>query len=245
MLTTIIVDDENKGRQTLQKILFLLQAQVNIIGEASSVAEAVQSINQLKPELVFLDINLGDGTGFDVLEQIQYKNFQLIFITAHEEFALKAFRYSAIDYITKPIDPDVLESALQKVYKQNKQTNLEQKLEALFLNKQKINKLALPSTTGLELVKVSEIVRCESSNNYTTFYLNNQRKILVSKTLKEYEELLIEEGFFRIHQSHLINLEYATGYNKLDGGFVQMADGSQIEISRRKKDAFLDLLTKR
>ncbi|MFY7963691.1 MAG: LytR/AlgR family response regulator transcription factor [Chitinophagaceae bacterium] len=245
MLTTIIVDDENKGRQTLQKILFLLQAQVNIIGEASSVAEAVQSINQLKPELVFLDINLGDGTGFDVLEQIQYKNFQLIFITAHEEFALKAFRYSAIDYITKPIDPDVLESALQKVYKQNKQTNLEQKLEALFLNKQKINKLALPSTTGLELVKVSEIVRCESSNNYTTFYLNNQRKILVSKTLKEYEELLMEEGFFRIHQSHLINLEYATGYNKLDGGFVQMADGSQIEISRRKKDAFLDLLTKR
>jgi two-component system, LytTR family, response regulator len=245
MLTTIIVDDENKGRQTLQKILFLLQAQVNIIGEASSVAEALQSINQLKPELVFLDINLGDGTGFDVLEQIQYKNFQLIFITAHEEFALKAFRYSAIDYITKPIDPDVLESALQKVYKQNKQTNLEQKLEALFLNKQKINKLALPSTTGLELVKVSEIVRCESSNNYTTFYLNNQRKILVSKTLKEYEELLMEEGFFRIHQSHLINLEYATGYNKLDGGFVQMADGSQIEISRRKKDAFLDLLTKR
>jgi two-component system LytT family response regulator len=245
MLTTIIVDDENKGRQTLQKLLFLLQAQITVIAEASSVTEAIQSINQLKPELVFLDINLGDGTGFDVLEKIEYKNFQLVFITAHEEFALKAFRYSAIDYITKPIDPDVLESALQKVYKQTKQINLEQRLEALFFNKQKLNKLALPSTNGLELVKVTEIIRCESSNNYTLFFLQNQKKIMVTKTLKEYEELLVEEGFFRIHQSHLINLEYATGYNKLDGGYVQMADGSQIEISRRKKDAFLDLLTKR
>lgn len=244
MLSTIIIDDENKGRETLKQLLVLLKANVNIIAEASSVTEAVTCINQHKPELVFLDIQMGDGTGFDVLEHITYKNFQLIFITAHEEYALKAFRYSAIDYITKPIDPDVLDAALQKVYKLNKQFNLDQKLEALFQNKQKLNKLALPSTVGIQLVKTQDIIRCEASNNYTLFYLSDAKKIMVTKTLKEYEELLADEGFFRVHQSHLINLEFVTGYLKHDGGYVQMTDGSQIELSRRKKDAFLTLITR-
>lgn len=243
MLNAVIIDDENKGRQTLAKLLALLNAEVNIVAEAASVAEGVSTINQHKPELVFLDIQMGDGTGFDVLEQITHKNFQLIFITAHEEYALKAFRYSAIDYITKPIDPDALEAALQKVYKLNKQFNLDQKLEALFQNRQKLNKLALPSTTGILLVKTQDIIRCEASNNYTLFYLTGSKKVMVTKTLKEYEEILSNEGFFRVHQSHLINMEYVNGYLKQDGGYAQMSDGSQIELSRRKKDAFIQLIT--
>ena len=245
MLKTIIVDDENKGRQTLKQLLLLLNAPVEIIAEATNVKEAVQLIQDNQPELVFLDIQLTDGTGFNVLEQITFKNFQLIFITAHEEFALKAFRYSAIDYITKPIDPDILDAALKKVLSHNQQFSLEKKLEALLQNKQKIHKLALPSTNGIQLAKTQDIVRCEASNNYTLFYLADGKKIMVTKTLKEYEELLMQDGFFRVHQSHLINLDFVSGYLKQDGGYVQMTDGSQIEISRRKKDAFLTLITQK
>ncbi len=244
-MKTLIVDDENKGRQTLKQLLLLLNAPVTIVAEATNVQEAVKEIQEKQPELVFLDIQLTDGTGFDVLEQITFKNFHLIFITAHEEFALKAFRYSAIDYITKPIDPDILDSAIKKVQNLHQQFSLEKKLEVLLQNKQKVNKLALPSTNGIQLAKIQDIIRCEASNNYTLFYLTDGKKIMVTKTLKDYEEMLMNDGFFRVHQSHLINLDFVSGYLKQDGGYVQMTDGSQIEISRRKKDAFLSLITQK
>ncbi len=244
-MKTLIVDDENKGRQTLKQLLLLLNAPVTIVAEATNVQGAVKEIQEKQPELVFLDIQLTDGTGFDVLEQITFKNFHLIFITAHEEFALKAFRYSAIDYITKPIDPDILDSAIKKVQNLHQQFSLEKKLEVLLQNKQKVHKLALPSTNGIQLAKVQDIIRCEASNNYTLFYLTDGKKIMVTKTLKDYEEMLMNDGFFRVHQSHLINLDFVSGYLKQDGGYVQMTDGSQIEISRRKKDAFLSLITQK
>jgi two-component system LytT family response regulator len=238
-LKAVIVDDENKGRSALQSLLRLIDDGVELIGEAGSVAEGVASIEQLQPDLVFLDIQMGDGTGFDLLEKLRFKAFQLIFTTAHDEYALKAFRYSAIDYLTKPIDPDLLAEALRKVRENYKKYDLSLKLEALVQNRNRMQRLALPSLKGIELVRKEEIVRCESANNYTVFHLTNQREIVVTKTLKEFEEMLASEGFFRVHQSHLINLNAVAQYLKEDGGYALMSDGTKVEVSRRKKEAFL------
>lgn len=238
-LKAVVVDDENKGRSALKSLLQLIDDGVEIIGEAGSVAEGVTTIEQRQPDLVFLDIQMGDGTGFDLLEKLRFKEFQLIFTTAHDEFALKAFRYSAIDYLTKPIDPDLLAEALKKVRENYKKYDLNLKLEALVQNRNRIQRLALPSLKGIELVRKDEVVRCESANNYTVFHLTNQREIVVTKTLKEFEDMLTGEGFLRVHQSHLINLNEVVQYLKEDGGYALMSDGSKVEVSRRKKEAFL------
>lgn len=238
-LKAVVVDDENKGRSALKSLLQLIDENVEIIGEAGSVAEGVSTIEQRQPDLVFLDIQMGDGTGFDLLEKLRFKEFQLIFTTAHDEFALKAFRYSAIDYLTKPIDPDLLAEALIKVRENYKKYDLNLKLEALVQNRNRIQRLALPSLKGIELVRKDEVVRCESANNYTVFHLTNQREIVVTKTLKEFEDMLTGEGFLRVHQSHLINLNEVVQYLKEDGGYALMSDGSKVEVSRRKKEAFL------
>lgn len=238
-LKAVVVDDENKGRSALKSLLQLIDDSVEIIGEAGSVAEGVTTIEQRQPDLVFLDIQMGDGTGFDLLEKLRFKEFQLIFTTAHDEFALKAFRYSAIDYLTKPIDPDLLAEALKKVRENYKKYDLNLKLEALVQNRNRIQRLALPSLKGIELVRKDEVVRCESANNYTVFHLTNQREIVVTKTLKEFEDMLTGEGFLRVHQSHLINLNEVVQYLKEDGGYALMSDGSKVEVSRRKKEAFL------
>lgn len=238
-LKAVVVDDENKGRSALKSLLQLIDENVEIIGEAGSVAEGVSTIEQRQPDLVFLDIQMGDGTGFDLLEKLRFKEFQLIFTTAHDEFALKAFRYSAIDYLTKPIDPDLLAEALKKVRENYKKYDLNLKLEALVQNRNRIQRLALPSLKGIELVRKDEVVRCESANNYTVFHLTNQREIVVTKTLKEFEDMLTGEGFLRVHQSHLINLNEVVQYLKEDGGYALMSDGSKVEVSRRKKEAFL------
>jgi two-component system LytT family response regulator len=238
-IQAIIVDDESKGRSALRRLVHLLDDSIEIIDEAASVKEGVQKIDQLQPDLVFLDIQMSDGTGFDLLEKLHFKNFQLIFTTAHDEYALRAFRYSAIDYLTKPIDPDLLKDTLLKVRENNKKYDLNLKLEALVQNRSKIQRLALPSLKGIELVRKEDIVRCESSNNYTVFHLKDKREVVVTKTLKEFEEMLEGEGFFRIHQSHLINLNSVLQYIKEDGGYALMEDGSKVEVSRRKKEAFL------
>ena len=242
MLKTLIVDDEAKGRNTLNQLLLLLDAPIDVIGEAASVQEAVAQINNLQPELVFLDIMMQDGTGFDVLEQIQFKNFQLVFVTAFDEYALKAFRYAAFDYITKPIDPDLLQKTLNRLQKWQENKSIEQKIEALIQNKSRINKLALHDAQGIQLVRLQDIIHCESQNNYTQFYVVGRKPILVSRTLKEFDELLTPEGFFRVHQSHLINLNKIKQFIKQDGGYVEMEDGSRIEVSRRKKEELLKIL---
>lgn len=239
MWRTIIVDDEAKGRQSLIKMLQLLHAPVEIVAEAASVETAVALIDSHKPQLVFLDIQLQKGTGFDVLEQLQFKDFQLIFVTAYDQYALKAFRYAAMDYLTKPIDPDQLQEALQRLPAKETPTYNSEKIHALQANKNELHRLALNDAQGIQLVKVQDIIYCSAQNNYTEFHLKDGQKHLVSKTLKEYEELLSEAGFFRVHQSYLINLEEVSQYLKQDGGYVQMSDGSLIGVSRRKKEELL------
>lgn len=242
-MKAILIDDEAKGRSALKNLLTLLDDSVQVVAEASSVAEGVALIDDSEPELVFLDIQMDDGTGFDVLEQIRYKDFQLIFVTAHDEYALRAFRYSAIDYLTKPVDPDLLQDALLKVRENSEKYDLNLKLEALVQNRSKVQKLALPSLKGIELVKKEEVVRCESSNNYTVFHLKDKKQIVVTKTLKEFEEMLSPEGFFRIHQSHLVNLDAVVRFLKEDGGYALMEDGTRVEVSRRKKEAFVQAIS--
>lgn len=242
-LKAIIVDDESKGRSALRNLLTLIDDSVEVIDEAGSLAEGVSSIDNNEPDLVFLDIQMADGTGFDLLEKITFKDFQLVFITAHDEYALKAFRYSAIDYLTKPVDPDLLRNALQKVRENNKKYDLNLKLEALVQNRSKMQKLALPSLKGIELVKKEDIIRCESANNYTVFHLKSGREVVVTKTLKEFEEMLSPEGFFRVHQSHLVNLDGVVQFLKEDGGYALMEDGTKVEVSRRKKEAFLQAIS--
>ena len=238
-MRTVIIDDENKGRAALKALINLLDPSVEVIGEAYSVEAGKVLIDKEEPDLVLLDIRMGDGTGFDLLEKLHFKDFNLIFTTAHEEYALRAFRYSAIDYLTKPIDPDLLLDAIHKVKEHHKKYDLNLKLEALVQNRNRIQKLALPSLKGIELIKKEEVIRCESANNYTVFHLRDKREIVVTKTLKEFEEMLESEGFLRIHQSHLVNLDAVVQYIKEDGGYALMEDGSKVEVSRRKKDAFL------
>ena len=241
MFKAIIVDDENKGRRSLQRLLELLQAPVKIIDTAATVSEAVSKIDTLEPELVFLDIMLQQGTGFDVLEKIKHKNFHLIFVTAYDQYALKAFRYSAIDYLTKPLDPDLLEESLLRLTEKPGEQELSPKLEALKDNQKSLHKLALHDAQGIQLVRVTNILYCTSHNNYTEFHLMDHKPILVSRTLKEFDELLGQNGFFRVHQSYLINLNRITQYLKQDGGYVKMEDGTFIGVSRRKKEELLKL----
>ncbi len=241
MFKTIIVDDENKGRRSLQRLLELLQAPVEIVDTAATVGEAVSKIDALKPELVFLDIMLQQGTGFDVLEKISHKNFHLIFVTAYDQYALKAFRYSAIDYLTKPLDPDLLEESLLRLTEKPGEQELSPKLEALKDNQKSLDKLALHDAQGIQLVRVRDILYCTSHNNYTEFHLVDQKPIVVSRTLKEFDELLGQNGFFRVHQSYLININRITQYLKQDGGYVKMEDGTLIGVSRRKKEELLKL----
>jgi two-component system LytT family response regulator len=241
MFKTIIVDDENKGRRSLQRLLELLKAPVDIIDTAANVSEAVLKIDSLKPDLVFMDIMLQQGTGFDVLEKISFKSFHLIFVTAFDQHALKAFRYSAIDYLTKPLDPDLLEGSIKRLLESKPSDELSTKLEALKDNHKSLEKLALHDAQGIQLIKINEILFCKSSNNYTEFHLTNQKVILVSRTLKEFDELLNHNGFFRVHQTYLINLNRVSQYLKQDGGYVKMEDGTLIGVSRRKKEELLKL----
>lgn len=242
MVRTIIIDDELQGRKTLRNFIGKYCPNVEIVGEAESVKSGVEAVILHSPDLILLDINLPDGTGFDLLEKLPKMDFKVIFVTAYNQHAIKAFKYSAIDYILKPIDPDLLVEAISKVKKDDRLSEIEKKLEALLSNRKSVEKLALPSSNGILLVKIDDIIRCESDSNYTNIFLINKQKILVTKTLKDYDDILSDVGFFRIHKSHLINLRYVKQYIKGEGGYVIMEDNSQVEVSRRRKDEFVTAL---
>ncbi|MBN2682773.1 MAG: response regulator transcription factor [Bacteroidales bacterium] len=239
MIRTIIIDDEMQGRKTLRNFINKYCSNVEIVGEAESVKEGLEAIILNSPDLILLDINLPDGTGFDLLEKLPKMDFKVIFVTAYNQHAIKAFKYSAIDYILKPIDPDLLVEAISKVKKDDRLSEIEKKLEALLSNRKSVEKLALPSSNGILLVKIDDIIRCESDSNYTNIFLQNKQKILVTKTLKDYDDILSDVGFFRVHKSHLINLRFVKQYIKGEGGYVIMEDNSQVEVSRRRKDEFI------
>lgn len=245
MIKTIIIDDEVKARDTIQNMLQTYCKDIEIIGTAGSVKEGVSVLNNNSPDLVFLDIKMGDGTGFDLLRKLNKINFVLIFITAFEEFAIRAIKFSALDYILKPLDPDELISAVEKAKDAIEKENISLRLEALYENLDGLNnkskKIVLKTTNSVHIVNIADIIRCESEKNYTHFYTTEKEEITVSKTLKEFSEMLVDFGFYRIHQSHLVNLVHVKRYDKAEGGNLVMDDNSIVPVSYRKKEELVKL----
>lgn len=244
-MKVLIVDDEELARNTLKNILENNHKDLKVVGEADSVNTALALIKSETPDLVFLDIDLKDGSGFDVLNSMNEINFKSIFVTAHHEYAIKAIKFSAFDYILKPVSELEIGAAIDKIKKQKLAEVNNYHMKALISNSDLTStegkKIILKTAESIHLVNINDIIRCEADNNYTTFYVNDNHKIVVSKGLKEYEELLSEFGFFRVHQSHLINLKEIKRYNKRDGGYLQLSDGSHIPVSQRKKQKLLEL----
>lgn len=245
MLKVLIVDDEQNARDVIAVILKKNCAGIDLVGEADGVQTGITAIRELKPDLVLLDIHLKDGTGFDLLKQLGEPEFKIIFITAYEEYALKAFKFSATDYILKPINSKELLDSVGRVVQDFKATTAAE-LAALNRNysnqSKESKKIILKTSDSIYVVPVTDIIRCESDTYYTKFYLNDGEKIMVSNTLKSYDELLSEFGFFRVHQSHLINMDYFSKFKKVDGGFAVMKDGSEIPVAMRKKELFLQMI---
>ena len=243
-LTALIVDDELQSRSLIKKLV--KDHFPNLITEeAETVSVAKEKITQLRPDLVFLDVQMRGETGFDLLDNLGKINFGLIFTTAHSEFAIKAFRYSALDYLMKPIDTEEFKFATGKalVRIQNLQSSAEQVdfLKELRSNQKIPDKLTIPTTEGLLFVSIKDILYCHAVGNYTEFHLVNRKKIVSSYTLGYYDELLAGQQFFRVHRSYLINLSHIKMYKRGDGGTIIMNDDEEIEVSRNHKEAFLKL----
>ncbi len=240
MIRAIIIDDIPEARTVLKSDLENYCPSIEVVGEAEGVVTGAKCINELKPDLVFLDIQMKDGSGFDLLEILPIKNFKLIFTTASDEYALKAFKFSAVDYLLKPIDPDELMEAVNRVEHQEKAS------ERISLLKENLNhpkRIALNTLDKIHIVQVAEIVRCESSVNYTMFYFTDDTKLLVTKTLKEFDQLLSDHDFIRVHQSHLINVKFIKGFTKSDG-YIFLKDGTKIPVSTRKKQVLMEMIQK-
>ncbi|MAB49550.1 MAG: DNA-binding response regulator [Flavobacteriaceae bacterium] len=236
-MQAIIVEDKTYIRKGLLNLLELIDTDVKVVGECESVKEAVIVAKACKPELVFLDINLTDGNAFDFLEQTKHLNFKVIFITAYEEFALKALKMGAVDYLLKPVDVEELKIALDKV----KQLSVTEQKEQINVAKQIWNnqedKLILSLQDSFQVVDLNELMYCESDKGYTTFYCNDGKKHLVSKTLKEFEERLTKINFTRPHQSFMVNLKFIDKYDK--SGVIHLKNGKKIPVSSRKKEQFV------
>lgn len=236
MVSIVVIDDESKARETLINILGLSSEALKVSGEADSVKSGYEMIQKIKPDLVLLDINLSDGTGFDLLQKFNSILFKIIFITAYEEYAIQAFKFSAIDYILKPVVAGELHKAVEKAVYTISREDTELKLSALLSNLETVKKIVLKTAESIHIVQVCNIIRCEADINYTTFYLKNAQNLLVSKTLKEFSELLEPTGFFRTHQSHLVNLDHILRFDKTEGGHLVMDDDSIVPVSSRKRE---------
>lgn len=240
----LILEDEIHAQQTLSGYLGE-HADFELVGTANGIGEVQDMVDRLQPDLVFSDVMLPPYTSFDWLQTLGHFSFEIIFTTSFEEFAIKAFRLAAVDYLLKPIEKSEFEKALDKFRQKKKSGEDTENLVHLINNlKEKTNqtRIALPTMTGFLFVAIRDIVRCESDNTYTTFYMSDKRKLVVSKTLKDCEQLLQDYRFFRVHNSHLINLEFITEYIKGEGGLVKMVDGSHVDVSRRRKEEFLKMI---
>ncbi len=248
MINTIIIDDEVHCIRRLNNLLKeYCKDNIHLLGAYENIEEGLSAIKGLRPGLVFLDVQLNEKTGFDMLREIKDITFELIFTTAYEKYAVQAFKFSAIDYLLKPIDPDDLLTAVNKVAKKISGNEMAKKMDVLFHNLKNIHaprKISIPTVDGLIFIEVNDIIRCQSNINYTTIYLKNNQKITVAKTLKEFDELLSDYNFYRVHNSHLINLACIKKYNKNKGGHIQMSDDSEIQLSSRRKDDFIKKLSK-
>ncbi len=247
-LKTIIVDDEHDAVDFISSIIREYCPSLDVIGKAYNVNEGIAIIREHKPDLVFLDVEMPNGTGFDLLAQFPDKDFEVIFITAFNHYAIKAIKFSAVDYILKPINISEFIEAVGRVTKKRseKPVHSNESIRVLMENLRPSvpSRLAIPTTDGMEYLNPREIVRIEADRSYSWFYLNSDRKILVSKHLKEFQELLGDRYFFRSHNSHLINLKFVRKFIRKEGGYIEMSDGSMIPVSRNKKDLFLAQMSK-
>lgn len=244
MVRTILVDDESRGLNALCSMLTAYCPQLEVLALCRDVTEATEKIKELAPQLVFLDISLKGKTGFDILAELQDINFEIIFVTAHNQYMLKAFQYSATDYLLKPIDEDLLIKAVQRATKRisdNSQNNISTLLYNLNkLHIQKEMKLCVPSLKGFAVIDIQNILYCEAAGVYTNIHLMNQPTICSSKGLSEYEKLLGESGFVRTHNSFLVNLLHILQYVKGEGGSLLLSNNEEIAVSRRKKESILN-----
>ncbi len=247
-MKAVIIDDKSSLRNALKLLVENHLPQVTIVGEAESVAKGNILIENVSPDLIFLDVELGDGTGFDILLKFPDAHFKVIFITAHDHYAIRAIKYSALDYLLKPVDVVELKEAVTKA--ENTLTRQAEKLrgkalEAMLHNmnaENSLKKIVLTDSENIHLLDKKDIIRCQAEGNYTHFFLTNNRKILVSQTLKEYVELLNDKNFFRVHHAHLLNLDYFSHFEKAHGGIVHMTDGSTLPVAVRRKDNLLKAL---
>ena len=237
----LIVDDEPPCRDILRTFLQSDYPEVQIVGEAGTLEEATDLLKRSAPNLLLLDVNLPDGTGFELLDRFPEPEFRVIFTTAHDEFALRAFRYSAVDYLLKPVDPDLLSEAVRKAGAHIPSAAWHLQLAQLRHNTAtgSFDRITLNTGDGLLFIRTSDILHLEANGNFTFAYLADGEKHLVSSNLKEFEEILPEPGFFRIHQSHLVNTTRVKKFLKEDGGYVIMQDGAKLPVARRRKDEFL------
>lgn len=245
MMTAIIIDDEAYSCETLTMLLARYCPRVHVIAVCNSGADALKEIHAQKPQLVFLDIEMPHMNGFELLEQLTEINFELIFTTSYDQYAIKAIRFSALDYLLKPIDREELVRAVEKAV-QKQQRPFQQQLEILLQKLQQpsasILKIALPTMDGLQMIPVDSIISCESNSNYTIILQKNKLKTIASRTMKEVEEMLEDHAFIRVHHSYIVNLNEVNKYVKGEGGYLVMSDGSRIDVSRSRKEMLLKKL---
>jgi len=244
MIRSIIIDDEKDARYVLRNMLEKHFEKITIVGEADDIESGINIINEKLPDIVFLDIQMRKGTGFDLLERIKKIDFEVIFVTAHNQYAIDAFKFSAFGYLLKPIKITELEEAIERFEKQmeSSKNNINQRLKVLvenYGNEGEIRKLIINTIEGFQVLKLKDIIRLEADRNYTHFFVESGKKITTSKNLGEYEELLNDFGFFRIHQSTIISLRHVIGFQKGDGGLIRMTDGVDLKLSRYRKEDFL------
>lgn len=246
MTKAIIIEDEKKGLNNLKNILAEHCTDISVLGEAGSIAEGKQLLKKLKSKLdvAFLDINLPDGLVFQLLNDLDKVSFEVIFVTAFQEHAIKACNYSSIGFVLKPIDPDDLKEAVSRI-NVGKSNYMNERLEVFnqHYNNNKPNpfkKMSISALDGIYFINIQDIIRCEAEDNYTHIHLSNGDKITASRTIKAYEDMLGSVNFYRVHKSHLINLNYMKKFVKGDGGYLVMDDGIKIEVSRRRRPAFME-----
>ena len=245
-METLIVEDEDFSYQALEDIIKQYAPQLKIVGRANSVAQAMEYIAQFNPELAFMDIDLPDGTGFDIIQRLKPIDFSVIFVTAYNQFALQAFRFSATDYLLKPIDTEEFKEAIEKVSSSRRQEYLDLKMDVLLANLQAQmsdgKRIVLKTMEDIFIVPLKEIVCIQSDGSYSHFFLISGKRITVSSHLKKYEDPLLDQGFFRPHSSYLVNLAHVERFHKPEGGLLIMKDGSSIPVSNRKKEELIKIL---
>jgi two-component system LytT family response regulator len=248
MIKTVLVDDEEDSIKILQRLLGAYCTDVSIVGTADGVETGLQIIQATKPDLVILDIEMTHGNAFDLLNQLQPIEFQVIFVTAFDNYAIRAFKYSAVDYLLKPVDIDELTAAVEKVTQKTQGKSFIDQMETLLYNVETFQltqqKMAVPTLTGLVFIPIKDIMRFEAKGSYTSIYLTNREEIVATRNIKEYEDLLPDAIFCRVHNSHIINLHKIQKYHKGRGGYIVMEDGSNIEVASRRREEFLRRLLK-